>query len=140
MSILSSIAKFGNKVAAGALKGLKFGEKVTGAADKYGHKLAHTAQQGVDMLSHVPGVGSSKIVSGARSAVGVVSSAADAAHSASGMVKAAEKGVRGVESAVHAGNAEQALHVLRTTAKDEFAAGKKLHSQARSTLERVKRA
>ena len=55
------------------------------------------------------------------------------------MMKGAESGVRGAQSALHAGNTQQALGIMRDTAKDEFAAGKALKSKARSTLERARK-
>ena len=61
-----------------------------------------------------PFVGSG-VAGKARAVVGVIKAGADMAHTAN-------KGLRGVESAAHAGNVNQAINVMRTTARDEFAA------------------
>ena len=124
-----SILRFGEKVLGKASGALKFGEKVTGTVDRVGHKVAARASSAIDMAA--PFIGSSA-AGKARAVVGVIKSGADMAHTAN-------QGIRGVETAAHAGNVNQALNVMRTTAKDEFAAGKRLKSQAKSTLERVRK-
>ena len=63
----------------------------------------------------------------------------DAAASAKKMMKGASSGVRGAQNALAAGNTQQALGIMRGTAKSEYASGKALKSQARSVLERAKK-
>ena len=55
------------------------------------------------------------------------------------MMKGASSGVRGAQNALAAGNTQQALGIMRGTAKSEYASGKALKSQARSVLERAKK-
>ena len=124
-----SISKFGNKLLQHGSGALKLGMKVTGTVDRIGHKVAAKAEHVIDAAA--PFVGK-QTADKARAVVGVVKSAADMAHTAS-------TGIRGVETAAHAGNVNQALNVIRTTARDEYAAGKNLKTQAKSTLERVRK-
>eukprot|EP01044_Picomonas_judraskeda_P023951 COSAG03_NODE_6444_length_1059_cov_1.608333_2_plen_122_part_00 len=66
------------------------------------------------LIVAAPFVGSG-VAGKARAVVGVIKAGAD-------MANTANKGLRGVESAAHAGNVNQAINVMRTTARDEFAA------------------
>ena len=124
-----SISKFGTKLLHSASGAMKFGQKVTGEVDRIGHKVAAKADQAINMAA--PFVGKAN-ADKARAMVGVVKSGADMAHSAN-------TGIRGVESAAHAGNVNQALNVIRTTTRDQYAAGKNLKAQSKSTLERVRK-
>ena len=120
----------GTKVSGGALKGLRLGEKVTGEVARVGHKVRDYGK----MAGHIPGVG--KEISKAADFAGAVG---DAAASANKMMKGASSGVRGAQNALAAGNTQQALGIMRDTAKSEYASGKVLKSQARSVLERAKK-
>ena len=128
MGIFGHVARMGTKVSAGALKGLRLGEKVTGEVARVGHKVRDYGK----MAGHIPGVG--KEISKAADFAGAVG---DAAASANKMMKGASSGVRGAQNALAAGNTQQAL--MRDTAKSEYASGKVLKSQARSVLERAKK-
>eukprot|EP01045_Picozoa_sp_COSAG04_P007193 COSAG04_NODE_370_length_15729_cov_5.743506_6_plen_132_part_00 len=130
MSLLTTVAKYGTKLVGGALKGLKYGQKVAGEVHTYGEKAKHAAS----VAQHL-GLGGEKLTK----AVGIVGGVTDAASSVGKMAKSAESGVRGAQSALHAGNTHQALGIVRDTVKDEYAAGKALKDKARSTLERAKR-
>ena len=130
MGIFGHVARMGTKVSAGALKGLRLGEKVTGEVARVGHKVRDYDK----MAGHIPGVG--KEISKAADFAGAVG---DAAASANKMTKGASSGVRGAQNALAAGNTQQALGIMRDTAKSEYASGKVLKSQARSALERAKK-
>ena len=60
----------------------------------------------------------------------------DAAQSANSAIKKTEAGARGAQNALAAGNKQQALGIMRDTAKDTFAAGKSLKGAAKSVMER----
>jgi hypothetical protein len=128
--MFNHIAKFGDKVANTVVAGLKIGQKATGLVHKYGEKVRDFGKA----ASKIPGVGGEL-----GKAVGIVGGVTDAAGSLNKMMKGAESGVRGTQSALHAGNTQQALGIMRDTAKDEFAAGKSLKTKARSTLERARK-
>ena len=128
--MFNHIAKYGDKVANTVVAGLKIGQKATGAVHKYGVKIQDFGKA----ASKLPGIGAE-----VGKAVGIVGGVAEAAGSLNKMMKGAESGVRGAQSALHAGNTQQALGIMRDTAKDEFAAGKSLKSKARSTLERARK-
>ena len=130
MSLLTTVAKYGTKLVGGALKGLKFGQKAAGEVHKYGEKAKHAAS-----FARSLGLGGEKL----SKAVGVVGNVTEAAGSVGKMASGAESGIRGAQSAIHAGNTQQALGIMRDTAKDEYAAGKALKARAKSTLERAKR-
>ena len=130
MAIFGHIAKMGTKVTGGVLKGLRLGEKVTGEVARVGHKVRDYGK----MAGSIPGVGKEiSKVAGIAGAIG------DAAGTANKMMKTGEAGVRGAQNALAAGNTQQALGIMRDTAKDEFASGKALKSQARSVLERARK-
>eukprot|EP01043_Picozoa_sp_COSAG02_P037609 COSAG02_NODE_2836_length_7923_cov_152.700153_4_plen_122_part_00 len=120
----------GNKVTGGALKGLRLGEKVTGEVARVGHKVRDYGK----MAGGIPGVGE-----GISKAADLAGSVGDAAASANKMIKGGEAGARGAQNALAAGNTQQALGIMRDTAKNEFASGKALKSQARSVLERARK-
>ena len=130
MAIFGHIAKMGNKVTAGALKGLRLGEKVTGEVARIGHKVRDYGK----MAGSIPGVGGQL-----SKAAGIAGAIGDAAGAANKMMKGTSSGVRGAQNALAAGNTQQALGIMRDTAKDEFASGKALRSQARSVLERARK-
>eukprot|EP01045_Picozoa_sp_COSAG04_P019257 COSAG04_NODE_1855_length_5385_cov_4.796443_3_plen_133_part_00 len=131
MSLLATAAKYGTKLVSSAMRGLKLGQKAVGAVQQYGDKAKSVAS-----MAETLGVpGADKI----SKAVGVVSNVQEAAGKVGQMAKSAESGIRGAQSAMHAGNVHQALGIVRDTAKDEWAAGKDLKAQAKSTLERAKR-
>lgn len=139
--MFGKIGKFGVKVANTVVNGLKIGQKLTGNVEKIGNKVVDRATQVLNTVDKIPFVGEAALpaTAMARGAVGIVSNVASMAGGANKMMKGAEKGVRGVQSALHAGNTQQALGIMRDTAKDEYAAGKDLKSQARSTLERARK-
>ena len=130
MGILGHIAKMGTKVSGGALKGLRLGEKVTGEVARVGHKVRDYGK----MAGSIPGVGGE-----ISKAAGLAGAIGDATASANKMMKGASSGVRGAQNALAAGNTQQALGIMRDTAKSEYASGKVLKSQARSVLERAKK-
>ena len=130
MAIMGHIARLGGKVTGGVLKGLRLGEKVTGEVARVGHKVRDYGK----MAGGIPGVGGEL-----SKAAGIAGAIGDAAGSANKMMKRGESGVRGAQNALAAGNTQQALGIMRDTAKDEFASGKALKSQARSILERKKK-
>ena len=130
MSLFASAAKYGSKLVGGALKGLKYGQKAAADVHKYGEKAKQMAS-----VAQSLGLGGKEL----DKAVGVVGGISDTAGKVGQMASKAEGGIRGAQSALHAGNTHQALGIMRDTAKDEFAAGKQLASRAKSTLERVKR-
>ena len=130
MAILGHIAKLGNKVTGGVLKGLRIGEKVTGEVARVGHKVRDYGK----MAGGIPRFGGE-----ISKAAGIAGAIGDAADSANKMMKRGEAGVRGAQNALAAGNTQQALGIMRDTTKDQFASGKALKSQARSVLERRKK-
>ena len=130
MGIFGHVAKYGNKVSAGAMKGLRVGEKVTGEVARIGHKVRDYGK----MAGAIPGVGD-KLAKAAELAGQV----GDTAASANKMMKSTGAGVRGAQNALAAGNTQQALGIMRDTAKNEFASGKALRSQAKSVLERARK-
>ena len=86
------------------------------------------------MAGAIPGVGD-KLAKAAELAGQV----GDTAASANKMMKSTGAGVRGAQNALAAGNTQQALGIMRDTAKNEFASGKALRSQAKSVLERARK-
>ena len=130
MGIFGHIAKYGNKLSAGAMKGLRIGEKVTGEVARIGHKVRDYGK----IMGAIPGVGD-KI----EKVAGFAGDIGDAASSANKMVRNTESGVRGAQNALAAGNTHQALGIMRDTAKDEYASGKALRGQAKSILERARK-
>lgn len=135
-----SVAKIGNKVASGAIAGLQLGQKVTGAISKLGHKVVDPLNRGIDIVSKIPFIGSlaQPILAPARAAVGLVKSGLGVVDTANKAMKHAETGVRGVQSAVKAGDLHQAANVMRDTAKDSYASGQTLRSSAKSILEKTR--
>jgi hypothetical protein len=138
MTFLSSIASYGKKISHGAMKGLRYGEKMTHKVDTVGHKVASAVSRGISTVERIPVVGqaAAPVTGLARSAVGIVKDVADAAHMANKGLTSIDKGVRGAQTAVHAGNIEAATHILRDSARDAHAHGKPLLNAAKSSLER----
>eukprot|EP01047_Picozoa_sp_COSAG01_P059981 COSAG01_NODE_7284_length_3271_cov_65.572194_2_plen_114_part_00 len=104
---------------------------------RLGHKYMPAAQKAAQMGSMLPGVGSklgmvNKALGAAQSGLGVVDSANKALSSAG-------SGIRATQSAVKAGDYHQAANVLRDTAKDSYASGRRLQTSARSVLEKTRR-
>ena len=135
-----NIQKVGNKVAGEVAKGLSYGQKVTGNIAKYGKKVTSAATKGLDAVSKVPvvGVALAPEIGAARSAVGVVSNVSSMAGDASKIMGAAAGGVRSTQHAILKGDTQQALGIMRDTAKDTYGASQGLKSRARSALERKK--
>jgi len=71
-----------------------------------------------------------------RSAIGIGENLVGMAGVAGGAMGSAASGIRQAQSAVKAGDVNQAMNVMRDTATDSFAAGQTLKSSARSTLEK----
>jgi hypothetical protein len=69
-------------------------------------------------------------------AVGIAGTVGDAAEKANTAIKKTETGARGAQNALAAGNKQQALGIMRDTAKDSYAAGKSVKSAAKSVMER----
>ncbi len=128
----SSIAKLGQKIAGGSMKGLRIGEKVTGAVAKLGHKVRDYGKY----ATLAAGALGPEAVAAVGAAVGVAGKVGDAAQTANTMIKNTQAGARGAQNALAAGNKQQALGIMRDTAKDQFAAGKSLKSAAKSVMER----
>ncbi len=128
----SSIAKLGQKIAGGSMKGLRIGEKVTGAVAKLGHKVRDYGKY----ATLAAGALGPEAVAAVGAAVGVAGKVGDAAQTANTMIKNTQVGARGAQNALAAGNKQQALGIMRDTAKDQFAAGKSLKSAAKSVMER----
>ena len=128
----SSIAKLGQKIAGGSMKGLRIGEKVTGAVAKFGHKVRDYGKY----ATLAAGALGPEAVAAVGAAVGVAGKVGDAAQTANKMIMSTEAGARGAQNALAAGNKQQALGIMRDTAKDQFAAGKSLKSAAKSVMER----
>ena len=129
---MSSIAKLGQKVAGASMKGLRIGEKVTGQVAKIGHKVRDYGKY----ATLAAGALGPEAVAAVGAAVGVAGKVGDAAQSANSAIKKTEAGARGAQNALAAGNKQQALGIMRDTAKDSFAAGKSLKSAAKSVMER----
>ena len=114
------------------MKGLRIGEKVTGEVAKLGHKVRDYGKYAA--LAAAP-LGP-EAVAAVGAAVGVAGKVGDAAQTANTIIKNTQAGARGAQNALAAGNKQQALGIMRDTAKDQFAAGKSLKSAAKSVMER----
>ena len=126
------IAKLGQKLAGHSMKGLRIGEKVTGEVAKIGHKVRDYGKYAAMAAAPL----GPEAVAAVGAAAGVAGKVGDAAQTANKMFKSTEAGARGAQNALAAGNKQQALGIMRDTAKDSFAAGKSLKSAAKSVLER----
>ena len=129
---MGHIAKWGQKLAGASMKGLRIGEKVTGAVAKIGHKVRDYGKYAA-LAAGALGPEASAAVMGAAQFAGKIG---DSSASANKMIKGTEAGARGAQNALAAGNKQQALGIMRDTAKDQFAAGKSLKSAAKSAMER----
>ena len=129
---MSSIAKLGQKIAGSSMKGLRLGEKVTGEVAKIGHKVRDYGKYATMAATTVnPALGAA-----VGTAVGIAGTVGDVAAKANTAIKSTEAGARGAQNALAAGNKQQALGIMRDTAKDTFAAGKSLKGAAKSVMER----
>ena len=129
---MGSIAKLGQKVAGASMKGLRLGEKVTGEVAKIGHKVRDYGKYATMAATAInPAAGAA-----VGAAVGVAGTIGDVAEKANTAIKSTEAGARGAQNALAAGNKQQALGIMRDTAKDSFAAGKSLKGAAKSVMER----
>ena len=137
-SFLTKAGRLGNKVADAAVNGLKWGQKAAGNVVKYGTKGLDIAKHATEAVERTPFVGTAAApVTGAlRSAIGIGENVVGMAGVAGSAMGAAASGIREAQSAVKAGDVNQAMNVMRDTATDSFAAGGKLKSTARSTLEK----
>ena len=129
---MGHIAKLGNKLAGGSMKGLRIGEKVTGEVAKIGHKVRDYGKYAAMAAAPL----GPEAVAAVGAVAGVAGKVGDAAASANKIIKSTQAGARGAQNALAAGNKQQALGIMRDTAKDQFAAGKALKSQAKSVMER----
>jgi len=132
-SFMTKAGRLGNKVADAAVNGLKWGQKAAGNVVKYGTKGLDVAKHATEAVERTPFVGTAAApVTGAlRSAIGIGENVVDMAGVAGSAMGAAASGIRGAQ-----GDVNQAMNVMRDTATDSFAAGSKLKSTARSTLEK----
>ena len=128
----TSIAKLGQKIAGSSMKGLRIGEKVTGQVAKIGHKVRDYGKYATLAAASL----GPEAAAAVGAAVGVAGKVGDVAQSANTAIKATEAGARGAQNALAAGNKQQALGIMRDTAKDSYAAGKSLTSSAKSVMER----
>ena len=141
MGLFSALGRFGNKVVGGVEKGLRFGQKVLGKVSHYGHKVLDVGQKGVSFAEKVPVLGAmaEPILAPLKSAMNLASAGLGVVDSANKMAGQAHTGVRATQAAVKSGDYHQAANVLRDTARDSFASGKKLQTSAKSVLERRKK-
>jgi len=128
----SSIAKLGHKIAGSSMKGLRVGEKVTGEVAKFGHKVRDYGKYATLAAGYL----GPEAAAAVGAAVGVAGKVGDVAQKANTAIKSTQAGARGAQNALAAGNKQQALGIMRDTAKDQYAAGKSLKSSAKSVLER----
>ena len=126
------IAKIGQKLAGNSMKGLRIGEKVTGEVAKIGHKVRDYGKY----AALAAGALGPEAAAAVGAAAGVAGKVGDVAEKANTMIKSTQVGARGAQNALAAGNKQQALGIMRDTAKDQFAAGKSLKSAAKSVMER----
>ena len=126
------IAKLGMKLAGNSMKGLRIGEKVTGEVARVGHKVRDYGKYAAMAAAPL----GPEAVAALGAAAGVAGKVGDVAQKANTMIKRTEAGARGAQNALAAGNKQQALGIMRDTAKDQYAAGKSLKSAAKSVLER----
>eukprot|EP01048_Picozoa_sp_COSAG05_P024977 COSAG05_NODE_6134_length_1016_cov_6.480916_1_plen_117_part_00 len=84
-----------------------------------------------DMAEPVLGIAREGVNVG-RSVLGVV-------DTANAGMSAAEKGIRGVKTAIAAGDIHQAAKTMRDTTKDAFAAAGSVRTQAKSTLQKARK-
>ena len=129
---MGHIAKLGEKLAGSSMKGLRIGEKVTGVVAKLGHKVRDYGKYAAMAAAPL----GPEAVAAVGAVAGVAGTVGDAAASANKIIKSTQAGARGAQNALAAGNKQQALGIMRDTAKDQFAAGKALKSQAKSVMER----
>ena len=129
-----------SKVLQGASAGLRLGTKVLGGVSKVGHKVLDPINKGVGIVSKIPIVGSlaAPILAPVQGALGLANTALGVIDSGASLGRKVESGIRATQSAVKSGDYHQAVNVMRDTAKDSYAAGKKLKGSARSILERTR--
>eukprot|EP01047_Picozoa_sp_COSAG01_P037770 COSAG01_NODE_3024_length_6708_cov_23.565138_4_plen_143_part_00 len=141
MGLFSALGKFGNKVVGAAEKGLRFGQKVLGKVSHVGHKVVDMGQKGVGFVEKMPVLGAlaEPVLAPVKSALNLASAGLGVVDSTNRLAGRVQSGVRATQSAVKAGDFHQAANVMRDTARDSYASGKKLKSSARSVLERRKR-
>ena len=137
-SFMTKAGRLGNKVADAAVNGLKWGQKAAGNVSRYGHKGLDIAKHVTGAIEKTPLVGqaAAPFTGAMRSAIGVGENVVSGAEIAGAAMGKAASGIRQAQSAVRSGDTQQAMNVMRDTAKDCFAAGKTLRASARSTLER----
>ena len=128
----SSIAKLGHKIAGSSMKGLRIGEKVTGEVARVGHKVRDYGKYAAMAAAPL----GPEAVAALGAAAGVAGKVGDVAQTANKMIKSTQAGARGAQNALAAGNKQQALGIMRDTAKDQYAAGKSLKTAAKSVMER----
>ena len=141
MGLFSALGKIGNKVVGAAGTGLRLGQKVLGTVSQIGHKVVDTGQKGIGLVERVPilGKAAAPILAPVKGALDVASTGLGVVDSANRLAGTVDRGLRATQSAVQAGDYHQAANVLRDTARDSYASGKKLRSSAKSLLERRKR-
>ena len=133
--------KIGNKVADTAIHGLTLGQKVTGTVSKIGHKYVDKASSAINTVSKIPFIGGAAepVLGIAREGVDVGRAALGVVDTANAGMSTAEKGIRGVKTALSAGDLHQAAKTLRDTTKDAFASAGSVRSQAKSTLQKARK-
>jgi hypothetical protein len=141
MGLFSALSKIGNKIVGAADKGLRFGQKALGTVSKYGHKVVDTGQKGVRFVEKIPVLGGvvEPILAPVKGALNLASTGLGVVDGANRLAGKVDRGLRATQSAVKAGDYHQAANVMRDTARDSYASGKKLRSSARSVLERRKK-
>ena len=140
-SFLTTAGRLGNKVAAEAASGLKWGQKAAGTVVRLGTKGLDVAKLATGTVERIPVVGTfaAPVTGLMRSAIGIGENVVGGAKIAGGAMGTAAAGIRGSQAAVRTGDVHQAYNVMRDTAKDTYAAGSRLKNTARSTLERAKK-
>ena len=140
-SFMTKAGRLGNKVADAAVNGLKWGQKAAGNVVKYGTKGLDIAKHAVEAVERIPVVGqaAAPLTGAVRSAIGIGNNVVGMAGTAGAAMGGAATGIRAAQSAVKAGDVNQAMDVVRDTARDGFAAGSLLKSTARSTLEKSRK-
>ena len=140
-SFLTKAGRFGNKVADAAVSGLKWGQKAAGNVVRYGTKGLDIAKHATSAIERTPflGTAAAPLTGLMRSAIGVGENVLEGAKVAGGAMGSAAAGIRASQAAVQTGDVHQAYNVMRDTAKDTYAAGSRLKTTARSTLERAKK-
>ena len=141
MGLFSPLGRFGKKVWGHVEKGLRYGQKVLRRGLGFGHKVVDIGQKGVSFAEKIPVLGAmvEPILAPIKGALNLASTGLGVIDSASKLAGGVHTGVRATQAAVKSGDYHQAANVLRDTARDSYASGKKLQTSAKSVLERRKK-